>query len=78
VAVALARPYANHLHLLQTDNHISISSFNFFRGQMLFLTPNQQCQRTEGKQCYVTIVSGYFMNYELQKHVRQYNTTHAS
>jgi len=27
---------------LQTDNHASTSSFNFFSGQMLFLTPNQQ------------------------------------
>jgi len=32
---------------LQTDNHTSTSSLSF-AGQMLFLTPNQQCQRTEG------------------------------
>jgi len=31
----------------QTDNHIDISSLNF-TGQMLFLTPNQQCRSTEG------------------------------
>ena len=31
---------------LQTDNHTSISSLNF-AGQVLFLTPNQQCQSTE-------------------------------
>jgi len=31
---------------LQTDNHAS--SLNFFTGRMLFLTPNQQCQSTEG------------------------------
>jgi len=35
--------------LLQTGNHASTSSLNFFTGQMLFLTPNQQCQSTEGK-----------------------------
>jgi len=33
---------------LQTDNHASTSSLNFFTGQMLFLMPNQQCQSTEG------------------------------
>jgi len=33
--------------LFQTDNHINTSSLNF-TGQMLFLTPNQQCQSTEG------------------------------
>jgi len=35
---------------LQTDDHASISSLTFFTGRMLFLTPNQQCQSTEGKQ----------------------------
>jgi len=32
---------------LQTVNHASTSSLNFFTGQMLFLMPNQQCQSTE-------------------------------
>ena len=31
--------YANNLHLVQTDNHINISSLNLY-GRMLFLTPN--------------------------------------
>jgi len=31
--------------LLQTDNHAGTSSLNFFTGQVLFLTPNQQRQR---------------------------------
>jgi len=35
--------------LLQTDTHASTSSLNFFAGRMLFLTPNQQCQNSEGK-----------------------------
>jgi len=34
---------------LQTNNQTSISSLNIFTDQMLFLTPNQQCQSTEGK-----------------------------
>jgi len=33
---------------LRTDNHASTSSLNFFTGWMLVLTPNQQCQSTEG------------------------------
>jgi len=33
---------------LQADDHASTSSLNFL-GRMLFLMPNQQCQRTEGK-----------------------------
>jgi len=32
---------------LQTDNHTTTQSLNF-TGRMLFLTPNQQCQSTEG------------------------------
>ena len=32
---------------LQTDNHTNASSL-IFTGRMLFLTPNQQCQSTEG------------------------------
>ena len=42
-AVASAEPYANNLHLDPDNNHHSI-----FTGRMLFLTPNQQCQSTEG------------------------------
>jgi len=34
----------------ERDNHARTSSLIlFFTGQMLFLTPNQQCQNTEGK-----------------------------
>jgi len=43
VAVASAGPYAIICTSLQTDNHHSI-----FTGQMFFLMPNQQRQRTEG------------------------------
>jgi len=51
VAVASAGPHTNYLHLatlLQTDNHASTSSLNFFAGRMLFLTSSQECQSTEG------------------------------
>jgi len=34
--------------LLQTDNHASNPTAQFFTGQMPFLSPNQQCQSTEG------------------------------
>jgi len=34
---------------LQTDNHASTSLLIFFTGRMLFLTPNQQRQSTEGR-----------------------------
>jgi len=44
MAVASAGPYANNL---LTDNHTDTSSF-IFTGRVLFLTPNQQCQSTEG------------------------------
>jgi len=33
---------------LKTDNDANMLSLNFFTGQILFLTPNQQCQSTEG------------------------------
>jgi len=35
---------------LQTDNH---ASNQFFTGQILFLTPNQQCQSTEEMYTYI-------------------------
>ena len=38
--------------LLKTDNHINASSLNFYR-IYAFLTPNQECQSTEGK--YISI-----------------------
>ena len=46
MVVASAGPYAHNMHLAPTP-HDSI-----FTGHMLFLTPNQQCQSTEGRnQC---------------------------
>ena len=38
---------------LQTDNHINPRG-SIFTGRMLFLTPNHQCQSTEGK-CYLPL-----------------------
>jgi len=34
---------------LQTDNHASTHTTQFFTGRMPFLPPNQQHQSTEGK-----------------------------
>jgi len=50
VAVASAGPHAD-LHLAQTYNHTRIPPL-IFTGQMPFLLPNQQRQRTEGKLSY--------------------------
>ena len=47
-AVVAAGPYANNLHLApdrQPHRHLITQ---FFTGRMFFLTPNQQCQSTEG------------------------------
>ena len=33
----------------QSDNHASIPPLSFFTGRMPFLSPNQQCQSTEGQ-----------------------------
>jgi len=52
MAVASAGPYAMQAisTLLQTDNHTNSPTphHSIFPGGMLFLTPNQQCQSTEG------------------------------
>jgi len=36
---------------LQTDNHASTPTSQFFTGRMSFLAPNQQRQSTEGRKC---------------------------
>jgi len=50
MAVASAGPYANHLHLAADDTTPARTCIitQLFTGRMLFLTPNQQCQSTEG------------------------------
>ena len=47
--LASAGPYAIICTSLQTDNHASTSTIQFFTGRMPFLPPNQRCQSTEGK-----------------------------
>ena len=47
-AVAAAGPYANNMHLAP-DITTPTPHHSIFTGRMLFLTPNQQCQSTEGK-----------------------------
>ena len=40
---------------LQTDSHTNTSSLDFFTGRMLFLTPNEHCQCTEGNNSLVNL-----------------------
>jgi len=47
-AVASAGPYANSLHLAP-DKITTTPHHSIFTDWTLFLTPNQQCQSTEGK-----------------------------
>ena len=55
-AVASVGPYANNLHLAP-DRITTPTPHNLiFTGQMLFLTPNQQCQSTELKLKIIIIV----------------------
>jgi len=46
--VASAGPYANNLHLAPDSEPHEHLITQFFTGQMLFLTPSQQCRSTEG------------------------------
>jgi len=48
MVVASAGPYANHLHLAPDRKLRQHLIAQFFTGQILFLTPNQQSQSTEG------------------------------
>jgi len=48
VAVTSAEPYANHLHLTPDRQPRQHLMTQFFTGWILFLTPNQQCQSSEG------------------------------
>jgi len=57
---------------LQTDNHATTSSLNFFTGRILFLMPNQQCQSTEGIQ---TIAGLKFNKEQCSKEVAIITTT---
>jgi len=50
VAVASARPYANHLHLALDRQPYQHLITQFFTGWMLFLMPSQQYESTEGSQ----------------------------
>jgi len=47
--VASAGPYANNLYHAPESRQIITPTQSIFTGWMLFLTPNQQCQSTEGK-----------------------------
>jgi len=47
-AVASAGPYANNLHLVPDRKPHQHLITQIFTGRVLFLTPNQQCEGTEG------------------------------
>jgi len=47
LALALAGPYANHLHLTPDRQPCQYPTTQFFTGRMPFLPPNQQRQSTE-------------------------------
>jgi len=65
---------ADHIQIISTsihtDNHAS-SPHNFFTGQMVFLTPNQQCQSTEGNTKGILIKHIYIHTEELIHYVCQ-------
>jgi len=41
---------------LQSNRHNQQNNTQFFTGRMPFLSPNQQCQGTEGKQGIITLI----------------------
>jgi len=47
--MASTGPYANNLYLTPDRQPLQQLIAQFFTGRMLFLTPNQQRQSTEGK-----------------------------
>ena len=50
---------------LQTANHASTPPLSFFTGRMLFLSPNWQCQSTEGN----TSLSSFVLNCNCMHHL---------
>jgi len=50
---------------LQTDDHASTPPLSFFTGWMLFLSPNRQCQSTEGN----TSLSSFVLNCNCMHHL---------
>jgi len=55
VAVASAGPYANHLHLLQTDNHASTSSLSFLQAGCPSCCPTNSIKELKAN-TYITII----------------------
>jgi len=45
---------------LQTDNHADTTPLSFFTGRMLFLSPNQQRQSTEGINMNSFLLNSFF------------------
>ena len=57
MAVASTELYLNHLHLASDREPCQHLITQFFTGQILFLMPNQQCQSTEGRHCFLENIS---------------------
>jgi len=53
VARSRAKLQSNHHHQQQPQKP------NFFTGRMSFLSPNQQCQSTEGKNCILVMYNNH-------------------
>jgi len=67
VAAASAGPCV----LLQTDNHASTPTTQFFTGRMPFLmSPNQQCQSTKGKLHGLIEIVKYKKNHKNKKYMQ--------
>jgi len=49
---------------LQSSHHHEQTNTQFFTGRMPFLSPNQQCQSTEGKHAYHSVDKILFDNHQ--------------
>jgi len=58
---------------LQTDNHASTPTTQFFTGRMPLLPPNQQCQCTEGKALKAVHYISYAVSSKLYRTDRLYS-----
>jgi len=70
VAVVSAGPYANQLHLTPVRSPYQHLVTQFFTDEMVFFTPNQQCQST-GK--YLPVNTKSCMGYNVYLLQQNYN-----
>jgi len=77
-AMASAGPHANNLHLASDRLTTPTTHHSSFTGRMLFLTPNQQCQSTEGlkaktKQIFGEVIVIQNVQFAVENYTTQYN-----